>query len=123
MNKDLKRVKIVRYLRPKSNFTTHNLGGATFVFDLDYEQRKVSVFFAITPKDKNFNKQVGIDCAINSGVARTVPLDAMRSLADQEGGFVDAYWTMLNIEKHFPGNTLTQREKVLLKKVDYYSWR
>jgi hypothetical protein len=128
--KDLKSVRVIRYLRKYQTYGTTfenhyhahgNLGGATFIFDLDYVQRTVSVSFSICADDENFNKELGIKTAIECGVERTMDLDGFRKLADDTGGFVDAYWNVVQASQAL--GTLSKREKVLLKKVDYQAWR
>jgi hypothetical protein len=62
---------IVRYLRPfgafsdmmdKDNYVmaSHNLGGVTFVIDVNHEAHTMDVKFAICQDDQNFNKQRGL---------------------------------------------------------------
>jgi hypothetical protein len=124
---DLKSVQIIRYLRPQNKYwcknpdSHSNLGGATFLFDLDYVQRTVSISFSICAIDENFNKELGVITATECGVERVMDLDGFRKLADDTGGFVDAYWYVVLTSQ--ATGTITKREKMLLKKVDYTMWR
>jgi hypothetical protein len=127
---DVKQVQVIRYLRPYgtfgSTYENHyhapgNLGGVTFIFDLDYVQRTISISFSICAMDENFNKELGIKTALDCGVERTMDLDGFRKLADDTGGFVDAYWNVVQASQAL--GTLSKREKLLLKKVDFWAWR
>ena len=130
----MNKVTVVRYLRPPvkqavkglvSVYTAErsNLGGVTFLFDLDYVNRQVVTYFSICNSKENFNKQLGIETARDAGVVRIMPLDGFRELADQEGGFVDAYFTLLNVHSKMDRSSIDEREELLLKKADYIHWR
>ena len=131
MKNDIKQVTVVRHLRPwieePSGFPNYahryNLGGATFLFDMDYETRQVVVSFAICAEKENFCAKKGIEVARISGFERVLPLDGFRKLADIKGGFIDAYWSLLETNKDIEPGYLTEKERLLLKKVDYTHWR
>jgi len=109
----LETVRVIRYLRPYESFNVHNLGGVTFVFDLDYVRRTVSVLFSVCAIDENFEKSTGLQVALDAGVVRVFNLDSFRVVADRFGGFVDAYLSFItNGEMAVP---LERREKFLFR--------
>jgi hypothetical protein len=117
----VKHVRVIRYLRNLTqNYEPSNLGGVTLVFDMDYEDRTVAVRFSICSEKENFNKALGLETAINSGVERILPLDPFRKLADIKGGFLDAYYAMIETDQ--VQGAISEREKLFLKKVDAHKF-
>lgn len=124
MGKTVENVTVVRHLRPyMMDETHHNIGGATFLFELDYKTRQVVVMFAICASNENFNRKKGVEVARVSGVERILPLDGFQKLANNKGGFIDAYWDLIKVNGDVDPSYLTDRERLLLKKIDYNSWR
>jgi hypothetical protein len=120
MKRELKKVRVIRHTRnevydPLLDLTIKsNLGGVTFVFDLDYDARTVAVSFAMAAADENFNKETAIKVAEENGPQRILDLDKFRVLADKVGGFVPALATVLSTAE-VNGTPLNKREKVLVK--------
>jgi hypothetical protein len=113
----VKHVRVIRYLRNLTkNYEPSNLGGVTLMFDMDYEDRTVAIRFSICSEKENFNKELGLQTAIDSGVERILPLDPFRKLADIKGGFLDAYYAMIETDQ--VQGAISNREKLFLKKVD-----
>ncbi len=117
--------KVIRYVRPyadNENCTDvserflSNLGGATFVFDMDYDTREVVVRFSICSMEDNFSKELGLQQAYANPTARKFNLDRFQKFADIEGGFVAAFLAMLETDR--VRGELTQSEKNLLRKMD-----
>ena len=107
-------ITVCRYLRPVALFETgygySNLGGTTFVFKMDYSKRTVDVKFSICRANENFNKKEGLRFAERQD-GDTYNLDRFQALADDLGGFTNAYLSLLN-SKYVAG-TLTPRESTL----------
>lgn len=55
-------VRVVRYVRPKSNMRYSNLFGITFVFTIDYDKGEVLSQWSVCNGD-NFDKEKGVDVA------------------------------------------------------------
>jgi hypothetical protein len=111
-------VKVIRYVRPytdQSEMSYSNLGGATFVFDLDYNARKVEIKFAICATRENFSKELGTAAANMAPESRTFDLDKFQKLSDSAGGFVDGYLRIVETEAVL--GTLMQCERTLIKKM------
>jgi len=90
-------VQFIRYVRPRDEEGgISNLGGATFVFTLNYKNRTVEIQTALcSPKD-NFDKKLGLQTALIS-TPRVINLDKFQQLANQWGGFVPAYIHTLSV--------------------------
>jgi hypothetical protein len=107
-------VQVIRYVRPRlENGTWSNLGGATFVFTMDYNNRTVRVQHALCSSKDNFNKALGLKTALASGF-REFNLDSFQEFADKLGGFVLAYQMMLSTFS--VSGTLSSSEAVFVKK-------
>lgn len=101
--------RVVRYFRTRNNnFEVSNLGGASFVFDLDYVERKVKVRFSVCSLKDNFDKKLGVAVAENS-TAEEFDLDAFRNKADMFGGFVRYYARYMETKP-----VSTRRENVMI---------
>jgi hypothetical protein len=110
----LQPVQVIRYVRPRlENGTWSNLGGATFVFTMDYNTRTVRVQHALCSSKDNFNKALGLKTALASGF-REVDLDLFQGFADKLGGFVNAYQMMLSTFS--VAGMLSPSESVFIKK-------
>ena len=117
--KKLDHVRVIRYLRnwAKHNpFEASNLGGVTLVFDMDYITRTVAIRFSICSDKDNFDKALGLSTAVSTIAERILDLDNFRKLADIKGGFLDAYYAIM--QAGIVDGTLSSREKVFLKKID-----
>lgn len=114
----LKKAKVIRYLRPtvfqNGIPVISNLGGVTFIFDLDYEQRTVSIKFSVCNEDENFDKKTGVEVAESFKTVRAFDLDKYRELANRHSGFVNAYLAFLDSGKNVMIE-FEQREKHLIK--------
>lgn len=125
LKKELKKVRVIRHLRSEAyDFTADrmiksNLGGVTLLFDLDYMDRTVNILFSMAAKDENFDRDIAITVAENNGVVRSLDLDAFRILADEVGGFVPAYQSVLRTAT-VSGLVLSKREKQLIKNSNFY---
>lgn len=110
--------KVIRYVRPFTEDTGRlsNLGGATFVFDMDYTTREVVARFSICSSEDNFSKELGLKQAYANPTARKFNLDRFQEFAHKEGGFVDAYIAMLETDR--VRGELAAAEKNLLRKMD-----
>ena len=111
-------ITVCRYIRPVALFNTgigySNLGGITLVFIMDYGKRTVNVKFSICRADENFNKHDGQAWAMKQE-GDTINLDKFQAMADQCGGFTNAYVNLLNC-KYVTGEA-TPREITLYQTV------
>lgn len=108
-------VTVIRYVRPLlGNGHYSNLGGITFLFELDYTRRTINIYFSVCSSKENFNKKEGIEIAKQAGIERQFNYDKFQQLATLKGGFVDAYISILESEQVM--GVLTKRESILLKK-------
>jgi hypothetical protein len=94
-----------------------NLGGVTFIFDMDYMTRTVDISFSICSIKENFCKAIGISVAEEPGVERVLMLDQFQKYANIEGieGFVPAYLNFLMSNQMNDSNS--NRETLLLEKL------
>jgi len=111
-------ITVCRYIRPVALFETgvsySNLGGITLVFIMDYGKRTVNIKFSICRANENFNKHDGQMWAMKQE-GETINLDKFQTMADQVGGFTDAYINLLNC-RYVLGD-LTPREITLYETV------
>ena len=94
---ELKNVRVIRYVRPYSINGHSNLGGVTFVFDMDYDKRTVEVRYSVCSRTDNFEKQLGISVA-SAADPDTFNLDDYRARADEFGGFTQYYLQYLPVK-------------------------
>lgn len=76
-------VQVVRHVRPYSydnnyNYTRYNLGGATVVFDMDYQAGVVKARWSACSPDINFDKKEGKRRALQRDVMVTFSLEEVK---------------------------------------------
>lgn len=121
MKSDLKSVRVIRYKRQMNEYgQPSNLGGITFIFDMDYNMRTVDVSFSICSVKDNFSKADGISVAQSYGVERVLMLDQFQKYANLSGveGFVYAYLNFLMSNTINDSNSA--RESLLVEKFAEY---
>jgi hypothetical protein len=106
------KVRVIRYLRKVDDCGyDHNLGGVTFLFDMDYEARTVEIRHAICSPSDNFERTAGIRIAEESAFVRKFDLDLFVTSAARLNGFVSFYLdTLIKIKDIDP------KEQFLLRK-------
>lgn len=84
-------VQVVRHVRPysydnKYKYVRYNLGGATVVFDMDYQAGVVKARWSACSPDINFDKKEGKRRALQRDTMITFSLDEVKTF----GGLVNA---------------------------------
>ena len=112
-------VRVIRYIRPEetTSYNPSNMGGLTFVFDMDYVTRKVEARFSICSMEDNFNKDMGINAALDSECDE-YDLDCFQKYADHVGGFTEAY--VRTIDNSMVYAPLDKRKRTMLKTINMY---
>jgi hypothetical protein len=86
------KVTVIRYIRKDSEiWEDSNLGGATVVFELDYNTRKVKAAVSVCSEDDNFNKKLGIETAMRRLNANEQCIEFPLDYVDHFQGLVNAF--------------------------------
>lgn len=107
------KVRVIRYLRGTQK---KNLGGATLIFDINYDTREIEVRLSICSDKDNFCKSLGKETAEYNGIIRKLHLDLFRKCADHRCGFTNAYIAMIETDS-VKERQLHDLEKMLLRRV------
>ena len=119
----MNKVRFIRYLREVSDRgRINNMGGVTMLFRLNYKKRTVRVRFSVCARDENFDRETGIEYALNDlEHVYDFDLDWYQNMANKYGGFAYVFVAELNnwcVEsKTNPLISLSGKERALL---NYY---
>ena len=106
---------VIRHVRPTDDHgETKAKGGFTFVFDLDYTDRSLTVRLSSCSKNDNFNKKEGIKYAKAAEPIARLNLDSFQKVANQPdvSGFTTAIITYIRTMDAFGGSSKAESEFV-----------